>query len=96
MIGLKVTPLTDELRRKHGLDRSIKGLLVTEADPQSPAAEKGIKAGDVIVEAAQEQVNSVDDLARNVEKVRKSGRKAVLLRVEDGKGDMRFVAVPLD
>jgi serine protease Do len=71
-------------------------LLVTEADPQSPAAEKGIKAGDVIVEAAQEQVNSVDDLARNVEKVRKSGRKAVLLRVEDGKGDMRFVAVPLD
>ena len=96
MIGLKVTPLTDELRRKNGLDRNIKGLLVTEADPQSPAAEKGIKAGDVIVEAAQEQVNTVDDLARNVEKVRKSGRKAVLLRVEDGKGDMRFVAVPLD
>jgi len=28
--------------------------------------------------------------------VKKSGRKAVLLRVEDGKGDLRFVAVPLD
>jgi len=96
LIGLKVTPLTDELRRKHGLDRKLKGLLVTEADPQSPAAEKGVKAGDVIVEAAQEQVATVDDLVRSVEKVRKSGRKAVLLRVEDGKGDMRFVAVPLD
>ena len=96
MIGLKLTPLTDELRRKHGLDRKLKGLFVTEADPQSPAAEKGVKAGDVIVEAAQEQVASVDDLVRSVEKVRKSGRKAVLLRVEDGKGDMRFVAVPID
>ncbi len=96
MIGLKVAPLTDDLRRKHGLDRKIKGLLVTEVDPQSPAAEKGIKAGDVIVEAAQEQVASLDDLVRNVDKVRKSGRKAVLLRVEDGKGDMRFVAVPID
>lgn len=96
LIGLKVTPLTDELRRKHGIDKKIKGLLVTEADPQSPASQKGVKAGDVIVEAAQEQVASVDDLVRNVDKVRRSGRKAVLLRVEDGKGDMRFVAVPIE
>jgi len=96
LIGLKVVPLTDELRRKHGLDKKIKGLLVTEADPQSPAALKGVKAGDVIVEAAQEQVSSVDDLVKNIDKVRRSGRKAVLLRVEDGKGDMRFVAVPID
>ena len=48
LIGLKLIPLTDELRRKHGIDKKIKGLLVTEADPQSPAAQKGIKAGDVI------------------------------------------------
>ncbi len=96
LIGLKVTPLTDELRRTHGLDKKIKGLLVTEADPQSPAAQKGVKAGDVIVEAAQEQIASIDDLIRNVDKVRRAGRKAVLLRVEDGKGDMRFVAVPIE
>ena len=96
LIGLKVAPLADELGRKHGIDKKIKGLLVTEADPQSPAALKGIKAGDVIVEAAQERVSSVEDLVKNVDKVRRSGRKAVLLRVEDGKGDMRFVAVPFD
>lgn len=96
LIGLKVVPLTDELRRKHGIDKKIKGLLVTETDPDSPAAQKGIKTGDVIVEAAQEQVANADDLAKSVEKVRRSGRKAVLLRVEDGKGDMRFVAVPIE
>jgi serine protease Do len=96
LIGLKVTPLTDELRRKHGIEKKIKGLLVTEVDQDSPAAEKGVKAGDIIVEAAQEQVATADDLTKSVDKVRKSGRKAVLLRLEDGKGDMRFVAVPID
>src|SRR5690606_16348830 len=42
LFGLKVTPLTDELRRKHGLDKDINGLLVTEADPDSPAGQKGV------------------------------------------------------
>jgi len=96
LVGLKVTPLTDELRRKHGIDKKIKGLLVTEIDPDSPAAQKGVKVGDVIVEVAQEEVSTADDLNKSVEKVRRAGRKAVLLRVEDGKGDMRFVAVPIE
>ncbi len=68
---------------------------MTEVDPQSPAAQKAIKPGDVIVEAAQDAVTSPDDVAKSIDKIRKSGRKAVLLRVEDAKGDLRFVAVPL-
>jgi len=96
LMGLKVTPLTDELRQKHGIDKKVEGLLVTEVDPDSPAAAKGIKPGEIIVEAAQERVSSPDDLMKSVEKVRRSGRKAVLLHVEDGKGDMRYVAVPIN
>jgi serine protease Do len=95
LIGLVLAPLTDELRTKHSIAGSVQGLLVLEIDPASPAAEKGIKVGDVIVEVAQEAVSSIDDVARGVEKVKKAGRKAVLLRVEDGKGDLRFVAVPV-
>ena len=71
-------------------------MVVTEVDPASPAAAKSIKAGDVIVEAAQDQVEHVDDIAKAIEKVRKTGRKQILLRVEGAKGDMRFVAVPLE
>jgi len=96
LVGLEVTPLTDELRRKHGMDEKIKGLLVTRADPDSPAGQKGVKVGDVIVEAAQEQLSNPDDLVKSVEKTRQSGRKAVLLRLEDAKGDLRYVAVPID
>jgi serine protease Do len=96
LIGLKLAPLTDELRSRYNIDRKVKGVMVTEVDPQSPAAQKGIKAGDVIVEAAQDTVSVPEDVARSIDKVRKAGRKAVLLRVEDAKGDMRFVAVPLE
>jgi serine protease Do len=95
LIGLVLSPLNDELREKHGIGKDIKGVIVLEVDPASPAAEKGVKVGDVIVEVAQEAVSSLDDIAKNVDKVKKAGRKAVLLRVEDGKGDLRFVAVPV-
>ena len=90
-----LAPLNDELRTKHGIGKDMKGVIVLEVDPASPAAEKGVKVGDVIVEVAQEAVTSLDDIAKSVDKVKKAGRKAVLLRLEDGKGDIRFVAVPV-
>ncbi len=95
LLGLALAPLTDDLRSKHGLAPSVKGLLVTEVDPASPAAEKGVKVGDVIVEAAQEAVSSIEDINKSFDKVRQAGRKAVLLRIEDKKGDTRFVAMPI-
>jgi len=96
LIGLVLAPLTDELREKNGLGKDVKGVIVLEVDPASPAAEKGVKAGDVIVEVAQDAVNSVDDISKGIDKVKKAGRKAVLLRLESGKGGLRFVAVPVE
>ncbi len=96
LIGLKLTPLTDELRLKFSIDAKVKGVVITEIDPQSPAATKNLKIGDVIVEAAQDQIDSIDDIAKSIEKVKKSGRKQVLLRIEGSKGDTRFVALPIE
>jgi serine protease Do len=95
LIGVKLAALTDELRRQYSLDGKVKGVVVLEVDPASPAAQKGVKPGDVIVEVAQDPVTSVDEVAKSIDKVKKAGRKAVLLRLEDGKGDLRFVAVPI-
>jgi len=95
LIGLVLAPLNDELREKHGIGKDVKGVIVLEVDPASPMAEKGVKVGDVIVEVAYEAVTSLDDIAKSVDKVKKAGRKNVLLRLEDGKGDMRLVAVPV-
>ena len=94
--GLALAPLTDELRTKFKIDPKVKGVVVVEVDAGSQAAQKNIKPGDVIVEAAQEPVTAVEDVAKGIEKVRKAGRKQLLLRVEDAKGEMRFVAVPIE
>ena len=96
VIGLGLVPLTDELRSKYKIDPKVKGVVVVEADAASEASKKGIKPGDVIVEAAQDPVTSVEDITKAIEKVRKAGRKQLLLGVEDGRGDMRFVAVPIE
>jgi serine protease Do len=82
LFGLGLAPLSDDLRTKYGLNADAKGVVVTEVDPASPAAEKGIKAGDVIVEIAQEPVTSVDDIIKGIDKVKTAGGKAVLLRLK--------------
>ena len=95
LIGLVLAPLTDELRTRHNIGPAVKGVIVLEVDPASPAAERNVKPGDVIVEAANEAVTSIEDIATGIEKMRTTGRNAVLLRLEDAKGDLRFVAVPV-
>jgi serine protease Do len=96
LLGMTLSPMTDELAARYKLPRKATGIVVTEVEPSSAAASKGLKPGDLIVEAAQDQLAKPDDLARSIDKVKRSGRKAVLLRVEDGKGDVRFVALPVE
>ena len=97
LLGMTLAPLDDATRQKFAIDAKVqKGVVVTEVPATSAAGKKGIKAGDTIVEAAQEAVTSAADVLKGIEKVRKAGRRAVLLRVEDPKGQMRFVAIPVE
>ena len=43
----------------------------------------------------QDTVTTLDDIAKGVDKVKKAGRKAVMLRLADGKGGFRLAAVPV-
>ncbi len=95
VMGLKLSALNDALRSKYGLDANVKGALVDAVDPKSPAA-GSIKAGDVIVQAANEPVAGPQDGTRRVDSIKKSNRKSVMLEVEDSKGGHRFVSVPVE
>jgi serine protease Do len=96
LLGLKLAPLSDDLRQKYGIDKKVQGVIVTEVDPASPAVQKNIKAGDVIVEVMQEPVTSLDQIVKRAEDVRKAGRKVMLLGIQDAKGDFRFVGLPVN
>ncbi len=70
------------------------GVSVMEVDPGSDAAEKGIKAGDVILEIAGEQVTNPDDVVAGVKKANDLGRKAVMLHIKSA-DQKRIVPVQL-
>nr|WP_242652242.1 Do family serine endopeptidase [Limimaricola pyoseonensis] len=94
MFGLTLSGVTSELAQQFNLPDGAEGLVVTEVDPASEAAEKGFAAGDVITEAGQQPVVSIADFRDRVEEAREAGRKSLLLLVRRG-GDPRFVALPL-
>jgi serine protease Do len=94
-LGLSVSPINDEARERYDLGPDAKGVVVTEVNPSGVAAEKGIHAGDVIVEVSQEAVKSPSDLAAKIDAARKSGRKSVLLLVQGDSG-LHFVPLKVD
>jgi serine protease Do len=96
VLGLTLATLDDELRKTYDLGAKVRGLVVQEVGAKSKAAEKEIKVGHVIVEADQRPVFKPADLVAAIERVRQRKRNAILLRVEDNKGNLRFVALPLE
>jgi len=70
------------------------GVVVTEVDPKSAAAERGFKEGDVILEVAGKTVASANDVRDAIAAAKNDNKNVVLMRVKSG-GQSRFVAIPL-
>jgi serine protease Do len=95
-LGLTFSAMTDELRARFGIDRSVTGVVITEVDPEGPAADKELNAGNVVVEVTHEKVKSPADIATRVEVLRKLNRKNALLTLSDSQGEMSFVAIAIE
>jgi len=70
------------------------GVVVTEVDPDGPAASHGIKSGDVIIDVGGKPVSTPADVRKALADARTDGKRAVLIRVKSG-DTTRFVALPL-
>jgi serine protease Do len=82
-LGLEVQPSDDG-----------QGVQVTSVDPNSDAADKGVKAGQKITSVNNQEVKSAEDISKVVQNAKKDGRKKALFQLEDQTGN-RFVALPL-
>jgi len=92
-IGLKIRTLTAELRKERNLAEDVKGVLVTAVVPGSPAQEKGIVVGDVIVEAGGKPVATAKQLAKQIAAAPREG--TVLLQVLSPKGERRSLSIAI-
>jgi serine protease Do len=96
VLGLELSGVTEELRRRYSLKEGLKGVVITRVDPSSAAADKRIQPGEVIVEVGQEPVSSPADVTRRIEGLKKDGKKSALLLVANAQGEVRFVAVSIE
>ncbi len=90
-LGISVRPLTAEESKANSLEKG-QGLFVADVEQGKPAAEAGIRQGDVIISANLTPIKDAKELAKIVKDV--TARGAVMLQISR-RGDVTFVAVPL-
>ena len=91
-LGLSVAPADDEPRRRFGLERDAEGVVVLAVRPDSPAAAKDLRTGDLVTHVNGGKVATPDAMKRRIDQARRDGREAVLLRILR-RGNPVFVAV---
>ncbi|NBD30126.1 MAG: Do family serine endopeptidase [Alphaproteobacteria bacterium] len=94
MLGMTLSEITEDMADELGVAAG-QGLVITEIEADSEAAAKGLLAGDVITEANQSKVTSIDEFEARVEEAQDAGRKSILMLIRRG-GEPRFVALSLE
>lgn len=95
LLGMTLRLIDDAAREALNVPSGINGVAVMEIDEGSEAFAKGLRVGDVITEAGQEEITALTDLGDRVEAAQDAGRKSMLLLVRRD-GDPRFVALPIE
>jgi serine protease Do len=96
VLGMSLAEMSPALREKYQIAADLKGVVVTEVTEGSLAAGKGLKAGDVITEVAQEAVEMPAKIAELIDGLKESGRKNALLMVASNTGELRFITIRMD
>ncbi len=91
-LGVSYSTVTPEAAGQMKL-RINSGALIEEAQPGSPAAEAGLRRGDVIHRINRTPVNKAQDLTAALKAIR--NEKEVVLQIERG-GQLTFITVTLD
>ncbi len=93
-VGMTLAPVDQQAREKFQLGPDQKGVVITDVAPNGPAASRGLKAGDVILEVQQNEVHTPADVQKRIETGRREDRKSVLLLVQR-QGGLQWIPLPL-
>ncbi len=95
-LGMALSALDETSRLKYAIKDSVTaGVVVTGVDSDSPAAQKNILPGEVILEVNQDPVRAPAEVARKMRALKSAGKKLALLLVSTPQGEVRFVAISL-
>lgn len=93
-LGLELAEANESHIEKYGLTEGTSGVIIVDVDPQSMAARRGLREGDIIRRIDRTDVSAPDDVVKAIKQSKEKEKKSILLLVQ--KGDhSRFVVVPI-
>jgi serine protease Do len=95
LLGIALSVLDEQLKKKYTIAKEAMGVVVVGVDPDGLAAEKGIRAGDVIAEVDQKLVTAPSAVIKIVDRVVQNGKKKSVLFTINRQGAIRFIGVRL-
>ncbi|WP_374377298.1 DegQ family serine endoprotease [Dongia sp.] len=93
-LGIQVGKIDDAARGKFDLPEGAEGVVVLSVEEDGPAAEKDLRAGDVIAEVDQKAVSSPQDVHERVKSAQENGYRLVTLLI-NRQGDFQWIAVKI-
>jgi serine protease Do len=91
-LGLALQTLTPELAQSMGIERGIRGAVVSEVAPGGAAAAAGVREGDVILEVDRQRITTAEGAASALGAPRSGGH---LVRIRTASGT-RFITLGAD
>jgi serine protease Do len=90
-IGVTIAELTTERAKQLGFPEKTTGVVITEVEPQSVAAEAGLHSGVMILMVDRQPVTTVADVKKALEKC--SLEKGVLLQIKVAQTGVSYVLI---
>jgi serine protease Do len=90
-LGVEVSELTPELVKQFGYKEGTNGVVITQVQPDSPAAEAGLHRGQLLVKVDKKRVKDVAAVKEALAKA--TSDKGLLLQVRSPEGGTDFVVV---
>ena len=81
-LGVQVQALTDDIAKQLGYEDE-EGVVVSWVDPNGPAAEKGIRRGDLIVRIGRREITSVKEYDKAVKELKPGEAVMLLIKRQD-------------
>ena len=93
-IGMELSDITDALARRYDIEEA-EGVLVTFVEPASPAAQAGVRPGDVITQVNRKDILNLEDYNKCLSDARKQKKDKILLLIARGETS-QFVVIDLE
>lgn len=95
LLGMELRRPDEDERETFDLASDDAGVVITDIERTSEAAEKGLRRGMLVQKINGRSVHSLDNLEAEIAAARRSGRKAVMLLVLDRAGNKRYIGLPI-